>query len=446
VSDLHLPREHAENSGMGVPVHEARRLGGLRAAAVALLAMLSVVAGLSAPGNAVEATWSAKASHPYSDPVWFPLRAPSIVSCTQANCPGPFHGYWALDFIGELGDPVYAAGAGILHVGARDSSCKSSPTSKDSEGTWVWIDHGGGVVSRYHHLDAITVADGSLVTPATQIGRMGHSGDFAPCTTNYLHFEVRTGGEKGTRINPGQLSMCLNGTRTTLPGLWGYSSWNSVAKNSRTTPRSDNSCLPGGARTPSAVPMTAVDRQDGGATVRWSAPTDPGNGVTEYLVYQELWSPSVSRWGTAVRRLAAAEVDSLRITGLTNGRTYRFRVYARGADGYSAQGPTRTVIPAGAPQAPRVARWLTSDRTLVRYAWWKAQHRGTPVTGYRVGMRRWTKDGWSAYTFTTSGPSVLNRTWRGLRPGTTFQVRVQALSSAGAGPWSQVRRISTRGG
>ncbi len=430
---------------MGVPAvgHGRPRL--LRVGAVALLAAATVLTGLTAPtaAGAASVAWTADAGHPYSDPVWFPLRDPAVVSCTQSNCAGPYHGYWALDLIGQQGDPVYAAGAGVLRIGAQDNTCKSSSGADDSEGTWVWIDHGGGVVSRYHHLDAVTVADGTLVTPATQIGRMGHSGSVSPCTTNYLHFEVRTGGERGTRINPGQLAMCRSGSRVTVPGMWGYSSWNSVAKGSRQTPVADTSCLPGSTATPSVVTTPSVTRGDRSARIQWAVPTDPGSGVTEYLVYQELWSPSVSRWGTAVRRVVSAGTTSLTVTGLTNGRTYRFRVFARGSAGYSASGAPRSVIPAGVPVAPRVARWLTSGPTLIRYAWWKAQHRGTPVTGYRVAIRRWASGRWTRYSFTNVGPSTLNRTWRGVRSGATYQVRVRALSSAGPSAWSSVRRVST---
>jgi hypothetical protein len=273
---------------------------------------------------------------------------------------------------------------------------------------------------------------------------MGHSGDVAPCITNYLHFEVRAGGLRGTRINPGQLAICVNGTRTTVPGMWGYSSWNSVAKATRQTPTADNTCLPGGTGTPSAVPSTVVDRGDGRATVRWTPPGDAGRGVLEYVVFQELWSPVLGVWGTGVLRTVPASVTSYTSTGLTNGRTYRYRVYARGTDGYSAQGAVRTVVPAGAPTTPRVARWITTaGPTTVRYAWWKSTHRGTPITGYKVGIRRWTKAGWTKYTFSTSGPSVLNRTWRGMRPGTTYQVRVQALSEVGPSAWSSVRKVTT---
>ena len=43
--------------------------------------------------------------------------------------------------------------------------------------------------------------------------------------TNYLHFEVRTGGITGPRIDPGQLWGCLGTSRRAYPQEWGYSSW-----------------------------------------------------------------------------------------------------------------------------------------------------------------------------------------------------------------------------
>jgi hypothetical protein len=415
----------------------------LRAAAVATLALGTVIVGLTAPSTAAPATWSPDSAHPYSDPVWFPLRTPATVSCAYSNCPGPFHGYWALDFVGALGDPVYAAGAGILHVGARDSSCTTSLSEPGFEGTWVWVDHGGGVVSRYHHLDSITVPDGSLVTPATQIGRMGHSGDIAPCKANYLHFEVRSGGLTGPRINPGQLLTCSNGAAASLPGLWGYSSWNSVTNGSRRTPTGDDSCLPGSARTPSAVATTTTQSGDQRATVRWSTPTDPGAGISGFVITRERWSPSVQRWSAEPSLRAAPTATSLTVPGLSNGRTYRFRVYADGHMGFSKAGPSSTVIPAAAPLAPRVARWLTSGSTFIRFAWWKAAHRGAPVIGYRVRIRQLTSAGWSPYRTTTIMGSSLSFRWTDLRPGRRFQVRVQALSSAGPSLWSPRRGVTT---
>jgi hypothetical protein len=66
-------------------------------------------------------------AHPFSDPLWLPLRNPARVSCAMSNCTsGTYHGYWAVDFVGAQGDPVYAAGAGVLHVGDIDPGCKTS--------------------------------------------------------------------------------------------------------------------------------------------------------------------------------------------------------------------------------------------------------------------------------------------------------------------------------
>ncbi|RYF05437.1 MAG: plasmid pRiA4b ORF-3 family protein, partial [Deltaproteobacteria bacterium] len=53
----------------------------------------------------------------------------------------------------------------------------------------------------------ITIEEGQLVTPATRIGTMGHSGDLPPCQTTYLHFEVlhdaQSDGQGGERVDFG---------------------------------------------------------------------------------------------------------------------------------------------------------------------------------------------------------------------------------------------------
>jgi len=166
------------------------------------LVTLALVAVLSAaPGTptalAAPAAWAPAAAQPFSDPLWYPLREPARVSCTLSNpgtpaypagC-GGYHGYWAMDLLGDYGDPVHAAGAGVFHIGARgDDTCHSSGTT-DAPGTWAWVDHGGGVVTKYNHLAAITAAEGQLVTPATRIGTMGRE-EVQPCAANHLHFEV----------------------------------------------------------------------------------------------------------------------------------------------------------------------------------------------------------------------------------------------------------------
>src|SRR6476659_2899404 len=66
-------------------------------------------------------------AHPYSDPVWFPLRDPARVSCVLDNCTNPiYHGHWAIDWLGTLDAPVHPAGAGVFHIGAISATCPTS--------------------------------------------------------------------------------------------------------------------------------------------------------------------------------------------------------------------------------------------------------------------------------------------------------------------------------
>lgn len=59
-------------------------------------------------------------------------------------------------------------------------------------GRQVWIDHGGGVVTRYAHLSAVApLQRGDVVEPGELIGYVGQSG--YPEGGPHLHFEIRTG-------------------------------------------------------------------------------------------------------------------------------------------------------------------------------------------------------------------------------------------------------------
>jgi murein DD-endopeptidase MepM/ murein hydrolase activator NlpD len=59
-------------------------------------------------------------------------------------------------------------------------------------GRQVWIDHGGGVVTRYAHLSAVEpLRAGDLVTQGQPVGAVGSSG--FPEGGPHLHFEIRVG-------------------------------------------------------------------------------------------------------------------------------------------------------------------------------------------------------------------------------------------------------------
>ena len=86
-----------------------------------------------------------------------------------------------LDYSGALGDAVYASCGGIV----------VSAIERGGYGLMVEIDHGDGFVTRYAHLDSISVAIGDVVAQGDAIGTLGSSGN---CSTPHLHFELRIDG------------------------------------------------------------------------------------------------------------------------------------------------------------------------------------------------------------------------------------------------------------
>ncbi|HWC29384.1 MAG TPA: M23 family metallopeptidase [Dehalococcoidia bacterium] len=81
------------------------------------------------------------------------------------------------DFVGGIGDPVYAAAAGrVVFTGELRV-----------RGNAIIIDHGLGVFTAYHHLSAIKVVQGAIVAPGQRIGDIGSTG---LVTGPHLHWEV----------------------------------------------------------------------------------------------------------------------------------------------------------------------------------------------------------------------------------------------------------------
>src|SRR5207248_696364 len=103
--------------------------------------------------------------------------------------------YYAIDFQMSTGDPVAAVATGIAHpVDQTDRSGKLI-----GYGHFIWIDHGGGVVSIYGHLSAQQVADGQSVAQGQTIGAAGSSGN---STGPHLHFVMHSSGKSWSDGNP----------------------------------------------------------------------------------------------------------------------------------------------------------------------------------------------------------------------------------------------------
>jgi murein DD-endopeptidase MepM/ murein hydrolase activator NlpD len=83
------------------------------------------------------------------------------------------------------GTPVFATGAGKV------SQLKRSDLQA-GYGNYVEIDHGNGIVTRYAHLEDISVKFGASVAKGERIGSVGTSGgSVAP----HVHYEILRDGK-----------------------------------------------------------------------------------------------------------------------------------------------------------------------------------------------------------------------------------------------------------
>lgn len=87
---------------------------------------------------------------------------------------------------GVQGDPVMAIGPGIVTKAGVGRGY----------GNVVYVDHGGGMETRYAHLRGFAVGQGQRVTRGQQLGTLGNTGIG---TGPHLHFEIR---RNGTAIDP----------------------------------------------------------------------------------------------------------------------------------------------------------------------------------------------------------------------------------------------------
>ncbi|AKG43230.1 M23 family metallopeptidase [Streptomyces xiamenensis] len=94
-----------------------------------------------------------------------------------------------IDFPAATGTPVLAVGDGEV-ISAGDGG---------SYGNQVVIKHADGHYSQYAHLSSLSVSAGQSVSAGDQIGGVGSTGN---STGPHLHFEIRTGADYGSDIDP----------------------------------------------------------------------------------------------------------------------------------------------------------------------------------------------------------------------------------------------------
>ena len=162
------------------------------------------------------------------------------------------------------------------------------------------------------------------------------------------------------------------------------------------------------------------------ATVSWTAPaSSSGSPITAYRV------TPITGANTLAARTFNNTATMQVITGLTNGKTYSFRVAAQNARGWGGQSVESAGIVVGAPVAPTGVSGLPgSARATVSWTA-PATVNGSAITAYRV-----TASSGSADTVRVFDSTATSQVFTGLANGTVYRFRVEAHNTRGWGPRS----------
>ena len=170
-----------------------------------------------------------------------------------------------------------------------------------------------------------------------------------------------------------------------------------------------------------ASPITATAARSS-ATVTFGAATDGGSAITRYTVTPT--PQNITASGTA---------SPITVTGLTNGTSYTFTVFATNAVGSgSNSASSNSVIPQGAPDAPTSVSATTSAIRLSVLTW----HAGIDGGGATVSYLIEESTAGAAFAVVTPGINDLgggsfSATINGLDNGTAYAFRVTASNTFG---------------
>ncbi|SEP18415.1 M23 family metallopeptidase [Trujillonella endophytica] len=156
----------------------------LHAAQVELLRLQGV-----ADAEAAYAARVAAAARPDTLAVAAGAVAPTtgrVTSCYGSRW-GTMHS--GVDIAAPIGTPVFAPAGGVV--------LQAGPAS--GFGLAVYVQHAGGAITVYGHVNRFFVAAGDVVTTGQQIAEVGNRGQ---STGPHLHFEVHQGGLYANRVNP----------------------------------------------------------------------------------------------------------------------------------------------------------------------------------------------------------------------------------------------------
>ena len=184
-----------------------------------------------------------------------------------------------------------------------------------------------------------------------------------------------------------------------------------------------------GTAAPQAVPAVVATATDGGADVSWQPADGMGSPLLGYTV------STTAPDGSSTTLPVDPSATSVRVTGLTNGLTYRVQVAASNVIGLGEWSPEQLVVPGttlSAPDAPTAPSATGSDRAATLSWTAPADHGGTSITGYTVTATDTTTNS-VAGTQTVDGYAT-SGTVSGLVNGRPYVLSVVATNAQGDSP------------
>ena len=188
---------------------------------------------------------------------------------------------------------------------------------------------------------------------------------------------------------------------------------------------------------PSAPAAPTATRGNVSAAVSWTAPSNGGNAISDYIVQYS--SNSGSTWTTFTDGVSTT--TSTTVTGLVNGTAYVFQVAAvndAGTGSYSSA--SSSVTPATTPGAPTSVT-ATPGNVSAAVSWTAPASTGAAITDYVVQFSSDSGSTWSTFADGTS--SSTSATVTGLENGISYVFRVAATNSVGTGDYSSASSAIT---
>ena len=183
---------------------------------------------------------------------------------------------------------------------------------------------------------------------------------------------------------------------------------------------------------PSPPEASAITKDS--MVVTWARPVDDGGAEIEGYILEKRDKEGV-RW-TKCNKKTLTDLR-FRVTGLTEGHSYEFRVAAENAAGVGEPSEPSVfyracdaLYPPGPPSNPKVT---DTSRSSVSLAWSKPIYDGgAPVKGYVVEVKEATADEWTTCTPPT-GLQGKQFTVTKLKENTEYNFRICAINSEGVG-------------